>query len=110
MEYPMKIFAIIALAASFTFADWFTPKTNGTVLNVGAQAGFAGIFNLVDQSNGCALYYLPNTTEGKAMFTTVLQAYSAGLQVNRVDYTKSSNTCYVSLVSVGPFGGLGVSN
>ena len=98
---------LVAFSASTVFA---ATDLNKTIVKIGTQSGLAYISlspALTIGPSGTCLYNLVyvadlSTASGKAMYATLLSAYSQGKPLSRVDYSNAGagTLCYVSLIEV----------
>ena len=98
---------LVAFSASTVFA---ATDLNKTIVKIGTQSGIAYISlspALTIGPSGTCLFNLLyvsdlSTAAGKAMYATLLSAYSQGKPLSRVDYTNSGagTVCFVSLIEV----------
>ena len=102
----MKKLIILAVSLLLSFSASATTDTARTIISIGAQ-GQSAYLSLSPAPTGTCLYgniYLDDlsTASGKALYSTLLTAYSLGKVLERVDYAPNAGgACVISLIQVG---------
>lgn len=103
----MKKLIALAVSLLISFSASATTDRNETITSIGVQGQTAYlILSPAPSLTSCAygLVYLDDlsTPAGKALYSTLLTAYSQGKALQRVDYAPSaSGACVISLIEVG---------
>jgi len=104
----MKKLITLAVSMLISFsASALTTDTARTITSIGAQGQSAYlILTPAPSLASCAygLVYLDDlsTAAGKALYSTLLTAYSQGKALERVDYAPNgAGVCVISLIQVG---------
>lgn len=107
----MKKLITLAVSLLISFSANATSDLNRSITSIGVQGVMAYlVLNPAPTNASCAygLVYLNgssdlSTSSGKALYATLLSAYSQGKVLERVDYAPDATVgmCVISLIQVG---------
>ena len=103
MKHPK--FVILYLAIFISIPAQAVMDNNKHIKRLGVQGNHAYFDFVEDMSLNCkwgAIYFNISTDFGKAAYSNILAAKSAGKKLSRIDYTQAADgeTCTLSLVEV----------
>lgn len=107
MKKIMMLAAVgVSIVSGVAAAETHRPA-NGTIHSVGSHVGNGtSAFFLLTPGQApaaCGIFYISqDSPAGRAAYATVLQTYTTGDKIGRIDYTVSGSACIVSLVANGP--------